>query len=258
MALTLRNLVSEQEPEVLGADFQFTEGPVWHPEGYLLFSDIPANTIYRYTPRRKSEPYITPSHNSNGLTFDASGRLLACENGRRQVSRMDDSGQMITLVSHSNGKRLNSPNDIVVHSRGSVFFTYPPYGIDPDPGEQGFNGVYHYDPDDGSITVLRTDMDRPNGLAFSPDESILYVDDTRKRHMLPFPVNSDLTLGVPHLLLNMDVPEPGNPDGMKVDREGNIYVTGGGLWVLDPAGRHLGIVPFPQATANLAFGGSDY
>jgi gluconolactonase len=102
-------------------------------------------------------------------------------------------------------------------------------------------------------------MDRPNGLAFSLDESILYVDDSRNRHVLAFPVNSDLTLGAPYLLINMDVPEPGNPDGMKVDREGNIYVTdGGGLWVLDPAGRHLGTVPFPQATTNLAFGGPDY
>jgi gluconolactonase len=137
MALTLRDLVPEQEPEVLGADFQFTEGPVWHPDGYLLFSDIPANTIYRYTPGRKAEPYITPSRNSNGLTFDGSGRLLACEHGGRQVSRMDSNGQMVTLVSRSNGKRLNSPNDIVVHSRGSVFFTDPPYGIDPDPGERG-------------------------------------------------------------------------------------------------------------------------
>jgi sugar lactone lactonase YvrE len=259
MALTLRDLVPEQEPEVLGADFQFTEGPVWHPDGYLLFSDIPANTIYRHAPGRKPEPYITPSHNSNGLTFDASGRLLACENVRRQVSRMGHNGQMSTLVSHSNGKRLNSPNDIVVHSSSSIFFTDPPYGIDPDPGEQGFNGVYRYDPDDGSIIVLRTDMDRPNGLAFSPDESVLYVDDSRNRHVLAFPVNSDLTLGVPYLLINMDVPEPGNPDGMKVDSEGDIYVTGGGgLWVLDPAGRHLGTVPFPQATANLAFGGPDY
>ncbi len=258
MPLSLRDLVPEQKPETLGTGFKFTEGPVWHPSGYLLFSDIIGDTIYRYTPGSAPEPYVNPSRNSNGLTFDQSGTLLACEHGGRQVSRMDGAGQMVPLVRSFNGKPLNSPNDIVIHSSGSIYFTDPPYGINPDPGQQGFNGVYRYDPD-GSITLLRADMVRPNGLAFSIDESTLFVDDTRRRHVLAFPVNADGSLGVPRVLIDMTVPASGNPDGMKVDSEGNLYVTGGGgLWVLDPSGRHLGTVVFPQLPANLAFGGPDY
>ena len=258
MPITLHDLVPEQEPETLATGLQFLEGPVWHPDGYLLFSDIPASIIYRYGPGRTVEPYVSPSRKSNGLTFDRDGRLVACEHDGRQISRMGDDGQMVPLVSLYNGKRLNSPNDIVVHSSGSVFFTDPPYGIDPDPGEQGFNGVYRYNPD-GSITLVRGDMVRPNGLAFSPDESLLYVDDSRGRHVLAFPVNPDKTLRDPKVLIDMDVPETGNPDGMKVDSQGNLYVTAaGGLWVVDPAGQHLGTIAFPQRPANLAFGGPDY
>ncbi len=261
MTLTLSDLVPEQMPEVVAEGFQFTEGPVWHPEGYLLFSDIPADTIFRYTPGVGTDPYRSPSRNSNGLTFDRQGRLVAAEHGGRQVSRMAESAEgpaMDPLVGHFDGKRLNSPNDLVVHSGGSIFFTDPPYGIDPDPGEQGFNGVYRYDPD-GSITLLRQDMNRPNGLAFSLDESLLYVDDTRNRHVLAFPVASDLTLGEPSVLVDMNTEATGGPDGMKVDSEGNLYVTGpGGLWVLAPAGEHLGTVEFPQLPANLCFGDADY
>ena len=131
-------------------------------------------------------------------------------------------------------------------------------GCSTPTGEQGFNGVYRYNPD-GSITLVRGDMVRPNGLAFSPDESLLYVDDSRGRHVLAFPVNPDKTLRDPKVLIDMDVPETGNPDGMKVDSQGNLYVTAaGGLWVVDPAGQHLGTIAFPQRPANLAFGGPDY
>ncbi len=262
MASSLRDLVPEQEPASVAEGFEFTEGPVWHPDGYLLFSDIPANTIYRYTPGGGPEPFLSPSGNSNGLTFDRQARLLACEHGGRRVSRMaprmDRGMEMVSLVGHYDGKRLNSPNDLVVHSGGSIFFTDPPYGIDPEPGEQGFNGVYRLDPD-GSITLLNRDMNRPNGLAFALDESILYVDDSRNRHVLAFPVNSDLSVGQPSVLVDMDVAERGGPDGMKVDRDGNLYITGpGGLWVITPAGEHLGTIEFPQLPANLCFGGSDY
>ena len=258
MALTLSDLIPPQEPAVVAEGFRFTEGPVWHPDGYLLFSDIPADTIYRYSPGGRPEPYIAPSRNANGLTFDRQGRLLACEHGGRQVSRMDAPGTMRGLVSHYNDKPLNSPNDLVVHSGGSVFFTDPPYGIDPEPGEQGFNGVYRIDPD-GSIALLNRAMDRPNGLALSLDESILYVDDSRRRNVLAFPVNADLSLGEPAVLVDMDSPERGGPDGMKLDSQGNLYVTGpGGLWVITPAGEPLGTMEFPQLPANLCFGGPDY
>ncbi len=254
----LRDLIPEQEPAVVAEGFEFTEGPVWHPDGYLLFSDIPADTIYRYRPGGRPEPFISPSRNSNGLTFDRQGRLLAGEHGGRQVSRMGDGGAMEPLAGHYDGKRLNSPNDIVVHSGGAIFFTDPPYGIDPEPGEQGFNGVYRLDPD-GAVTLLNREMNRPNGLAFSLDESILYVDDSRNRHVLAFPVNADLTLGAPAVLVDMDTADQGGPDGMKVDSQGNLYVTGpGGLWLITPEGEHLGTIPFPQLPANLCFGGADY
>ncbi len=258
MATELRDLVPDQTINTIAEGFEFTEGPVWHPDGYLLFSDIPAATIYRYVPGSDPEPYLTPSGNSNGLTFDRQGRLLACEHGGRRVSRMGAAGGMETLADQYDGKRLNSPNDIVVHSSGAVFFTDPPYGIDPDPGEQGFNGVYQLDTD-GSVTLLNRDMDRPNGLALSLDESILYVDDSRKRHVLAYPLTDDLGVGEPTVILDMNVEVPGGPDGMKLDDQGNLYVTGpGGLWVATPEGEHLGTIEFPQAPANLCFGGPDY
>ena len=257
MAKLLTDLVPEQTPAAIAESFQFTEGPVWHPEGYLLFSDIPADTIYRYVPGAAPEPFLTPSGNSNGLTFDRSGRLLACEHGGRRVSRMAENGNMDTLAGRYDGKRLNSPNDIAVHSSGSIFFTDPPYGIDPAPGEQGFNGVYRLDAH-GAVTLLSREMNRPNGLALSLDESILYVDDSRNRHVLAFPVNVDLEVGEPTVVVDMNVEAQGGPDGMKLDSEGNLYVTGpGGLWVVTSEGEHLGTIEFPQVPANLCFGGND-
>lgn len=258
MAKELRELVPDQVITTIAEGFQFTEGPVWHPDGYLLFSDIPADTIYRYSPGSAPEPYITPSGNSNGLTFDGQGRLVACEHGGRRVSRTGQDGSMETLADRFDGKRLNSPNDIVVHSSGAIFFTDPPYGIDPDPGAQGFNGVFRLDTD-GSVELLNRDMDRPNGLALSLDESILYVDDSRNRHVLAYPLNADLGVGEPSVILDMNVEAQGGPDGMKLDSEGNLYVTGpGGLWVATPEGKHLGTIEFPQLPANLCFGGPDY
>ena len=254
----LRDLIPEQEPALIAEGFQFTEGPVWHPEGWLLFSDIPADTIYRYIPGGRPEPYLSPSRHANGLTFDRQGRLLACEHGGRQVSRQAADGIMTPLVGHYAGKPLNSPNDLVVHSGGSVFFTDPPYGIDPEPGEQGFNGVYRLDPD-GGLALLNSTMNRPNGLAFSLDESVLYVADSRNRNVLAFPVQDDLSLGEPSVLVAMDTAERGGPDGMKLDRQGHLYVAGpGGLWIVTPAGVHLGTIPLPQLPANLCFGGPEY
>ncbi|MCH7713674.1 MAG: SMP-30/gluconolactonase/LRE family protein [Chloroflexi bacterium] len=255
MPNTLRDLVPEQSPEVLAKGFQFTEGPVWHPDRYLLFSDIAGDTIFRFVPGRGVQKFITPSRNSNGLTFDASGRLLACEHGGRQISRISDENNMVPLVGQYDGKPLNSPNDLVVHSSGNIFFTDPPFGISPDTGEQGFNGVYRVDPN-GSITLLRDDMDLPNGLAFTSDESILYIADSRKRQVLAYPVNSDLSLGEPSVFVDMDVTATGNPDGIKVDVEDNVYIAGaGGIWAVDPSGRHLGTLEFPELPSNLAFGG---
>ena len=257
MARNLSDLVSAEEPRRLASGFQFTEGPVWHPDGYLLFSDIPADTIYRLAPGGAAEPHIHPSRQSNGLTYDRQGRLIACEHAGRQVSRQGPDGAMETVVDIHDGKRLNSPNDVVVHSSGAIYFTDPPYGILPDPGEQGFNGVYRIDPE-GNLSLLISDFDRPNGLAFSPDESVLYIDDTARRHVRAFDVGPNGSLSNDRVFVDMDVEAEGNPDGMKVDVEGDLYITGGGgLWVVEPGGRHVGTVAFPELPANVAFGGPD-
>jgi len=162
------------------------------------------------------------------------------------------------VATHYDGKRLNSPNDVVVHSNGRIFFTDPPYGIEPEQAEIGFNGVYRIDAD-GSVTMLESDFGRPNGLAFSPDESILYVDDTERRNVRAFDVGDGFSLSNDRVFIDMDTPEAGSPDGMKVDTEGNLYVTGaGGVWVISPDGAHLGTIAFPELPANVAFGGDDY
>jgi gluconolactonase len=258
MPTQLTDLVPSQQPKKLAGDFQFTEGPVWHPDGYLLFSDIPASAILKYTPGGAVVTYLSPSRNSNGLTFDRGGRLIACEHTGRQVSRQDPSGQMVTVASRWDGKRLNSPNDVVVHSSDRILFTDPPYGIEPDQAEIGFNGVYRID-GDGNVTLLESDFGRPNGLAFSPDESVLYVDDTERRNVRAFDVQADFSLINDRVFIDMDTAERGSPDGMKVDTEGNLYVTGaGGVWVIGPDGTHLGTIEFPELPANLAFGGADY
>ena len=258
MPTNMNNLVPEQEPEKLAGDLQFTEGPLWHPDGYLLFSDIPSNDIKKYTPGGSVETHLTPSRNSNGLTFDREGRLVACEHTGRQVSRQSIVGAMEPVATRYDGKRLNSPNDVVVHSNGRIFFTDPPYGIEPEQAEIGFNGVYRIDAD-GSVTMLESDFGRPNGLAFSPDESILYVDDTERRNVRAFDVGDDFSLSNDRVFIDMDTPEAGSPDGMKVDTEGNLYVTGaGGVWVISPDGVHVGTIAFPELPANVAFGGDDY
>ena len=258
MPVQLTDRVPDQEPEKLAGGFQFTEGPVWHPDGYLLFSDIPGDTILKYTSDGTVETYLNPSRNSNGLTLDRSGRLVACEHSGRLVSRQDSSGQMVTVASRWEGKHLNSPNDLVVHSTGSIFFTDPPYGIEPEQAEIGHNGVYRIDAD-GSVTLMESDFARPNGLAFSPDESVLYVDDSERRNVRAFDVQPDLSIGNDRVLMDMDIEERGIPDGMKVDTEGNLYVTGaGGVWVITPDGTHLGTIEFPEIPANVAFGGDGY
>ncbi|MBC7255708.1 MAG: SMP-30/gluconolactonase/LRE family protein [Chloroflexi bacterium] len=237
--------------------FQFTEGPVWHPEGYLLFSDIPASIIYQLWPGQPARPWRTPSGHSNGLTFDRQGRLIACEHGNRRVSRTEADGRIIALADRYQGRRLNSPNDVVVRSDGIIYFTDPPYGIQPGERELDWNGVYRILPD-GTLELLVDDFDRPNGLAFSPDESVLYIDDSPRRHIRAFDVAPDGTLRNGRLFADMASDQPGSPDGMKVDIEGNIYCTGpGGLWVFRPSGECVGVIAGPQLPANVAFGGPD-
>jgi gluconolactonase len=256
--MKLKSLVEAGDPEQLATDFQFLEGPIWMPDGYLLFSDIPAARIYRYDPNDGSvEVWREASGNSNGLTRDLEGRLIACEHGNRRVSRTEADGTVITLAGEYEGRRLNSPNDVVVKSDGTIYFSDPPYAIQPEEKEQPCNGLYRILPD-GTIERLIDDFDRPNGLAFSPDESILYVDDSPRRHVRAFDVRSDGTLTNSRVIADMDHPQPGSPDGMKVDQEGHLYVTGAtGVWVFEPDGTLLGVIVTPERPANCAWGDAD-
>lgn len=252
-------LAPNTQVEKVAGGFEFTEGPVWHPDGFLLFSDIPANTIYKWQPKKKTEIFRQPSGNANGNTLDRSGRLVTGEHGNRRLSRTEKDGQIVTLASHYQGKRLNSPNDLVVKSDGSIYFTDPPYGIEPEQEELGFYGVYHLAPDK-TLTLLVDDFVRPNGIVFSPDETKLYVNDSEKGHIRVFDVQSDGMLANGKLFAEMKPSSgEGAADGMKVDIKGNVYSTGpGGVWIFSPNGELLGIIETPEAPANLAWGDSDY
>ena len=255
--MRLKALVESGDPERLATGFQFTEGPVWHPKGFLLFSDIPAARIYAWRPDGRVSVWREGSGNSNGLTIGHDGRLLACEHGNRRVSITEGDDTVVTLADSYEGKRLNSPNDLVMGSDGSVYFTDPPYGIEPLPSEQPCNGVYRVRPD-GAVERIFDDFDRPNGLAFSPDGSVFYVDDSRRRHVRAFDVQPDGTFTNSRVIADMDHPQPGSPDGMKVDREGHLYVAGAtGVWVFEPDGTHLGVIVTPERPSNCAWGDAD-
>ncbi len=259
---TIKNIVPEDTTiEQVAGGFGFTEGPIWYGDS-LLFSDIPHNRIVRWRMLNigpEVTTFRTPSGNSNGLTLDRSGRLIACEHSARRVTRTEPDGTIIALAERYQEKRLNSPNDVVVRSDGSIFFTDPPYGLAGLTAwkELSFNGVYRLAPD-GELVLLADDFDRPNGLAFSPDEQVLYVADTSRGHIRSFNVSPDGAISNGRVFIEMQAPEPGAPDGMKVDREGNVYCTGpGGFWIISPEGKCLAIVRPPELPANLAWGDAD-
>ena len=247
------------EPELVATGFKFTEGPVWHPDGVLFFSDIPAHRIFKLMLDGTSEIYREPSGGANGLTLDRQGRLIACEYHSRRVSHTETDGTITVLADNYRGKRLNSPNDVVVKSDGSIYFTDPFYGFPADQErELDFQGVYRIAPD-GLISLLVDDFGVPNGLAFSPDERILYIDDSRHQHVRAFDVLSDGSLANGRVLIDMKADARGAADGMKVDTTGNLYVTGaGGTWIVSPTGEHLGTIVTPELPENCAFGGPDY
>ena len=256
--------------ERIAGGLTFTEGPVWRA-GHLLFSDIPNKRIVRW--RRLPEgPELTTyaTGMSNGLTLDRQGRVLAAEHDGRRVTRVADDGTRTVLAEHFQGKRLNSPNDIVVKSDGAVYFTDPPYGVRPAPPgtvrpagwwtqpipgkEQSSHGVYRLTPD-GTLRLVADDFALPNGLAFSPDESVLYIDDSAHKHIRAFDVAPDGSLTRSRILLDMKSDDPGVPDGLKVDVRGNVFCTGpGGVWVCRPDGALLGRIVLPELPANLAWG----
>ncbi|MFW6286369.1 MAG: SMP-30/gluconolactonase/LRE family protein [Candidatus Sumerlaeota bacterium] len=253
--------LTEGEIETIAEDFNFTEGPVWTGDK-LIFSDIPGNTMYAYVPASKKmiQVFRKPSGKSNGLTLDLEGRLLACEHWNRRVSITKKDGTVETLVDSYDGKKLNSPNDIIVHSSGAIYFTDPPYGLEKREKEQPVNGVYRISPD-GKIQRLPTEIENlnPNGLAFSPDEKKLYINASRwGRNALHtvhvFDVKDDGTLENEREFCQVDV-----PDGMVVDEDGRLYVASKlGVAVFAPSGEHIETIAFPMQPANVTFGDNDF
>jgi gluconolactonase len=243
-----------------GGDMGPAEGPLWWQEGgYLLFSDIHNNRRMQWTPGGGVTLFHEPTNYANGLTRDRQGRLIACEHSARRVTRLEPDGSLTVVANRYHDRRLNRPNDVVVKSDGSMYFTDPAtFNVE---SELDFCGVYRVTPDLGMINVLVRDFVLPNGLAFSPDERILYINDSRRRHIRAFDVepNGLLALATDRVFCQMYGDLPGNPDGMKVDVEGHVYCTGpGGIWILDPAGKHLGTVLTGAQTTNIAWGGDDW
>ena len=259
----IREIVPENAVlEQIAAGLTFTEGPIWCGD-YLLFSDIPQNRIVRLQMFRHGPELTTfrhPSGNSNGLTLDRNGRLVACEHSTRRVARTETDGTISVLADRYQGHRLNSPNDVVVRSDGSVYFTDPSYGLGNPPKwkELPHCGVYRVAPD-GSIALVVNDFNMPNGLAFSPDESVLYVNDSAERHIRCFSVSPEGSLSNGRVFIEMKGTGAGVPDGMKVDQQGNVYCTGpGGIWIMEPSGKCLGKILMPEQPANFGWGDADW
>ena len=246
--------------EQVAGGFQFTEGPYWHPEGFLLFSDIPANTVFQWTPdSAAARVFRRPSGNSNGLTADTEGRLLLAQHGWRRVARVEENEQETPLAERYEGQRLNSPNDLAVASDGTVYFTDPPYGVEEAARELDFAGVYRIAPD-GALHLVARDFERPNGLVLSPDEARLYVNDTAGGVIRVFDVTAGGTLENGRLFAELNDPDAdGAPDGMTVDARGNVYSTGpGGVWIFAPDGRLVDRIAVPERATNVTFGGADF
>jgi len=271
---------ADAQVEVLASGYKWSEGPVWIKDGgYLLFSDVPNNVIMKWKEGEGATEYLKPSGytgtaprggetGSNGLTIDAEGRLVMCQQGDRRVARMDapldkPAPNFVTLADRFQGKRLNSPNDLVFHSSGVLFFTDPAYGLEKqwtDPAREiEFAGVHRVGTD-GEVTLVTDKLTRPNGIAFSPDEKRLYISqsDSKAPVWMVFdvsedgdPVNGRVFFDSSHLAED----RAGSPDGMKIDKQGNLFATGpGGVLVIDPSGKHLGTIITGERVANCAFG----
>ena len=265
----LEHIVSQdQRIEELGASYGGgqgpAEGPVWWKDGgYLLFSDIHNNRRMKWAPAEGVTVHLEPTNRANGLTRDVQGRIIACEHDSRRVTRHEPDGSITVVANSYQGRRLNRPNDVVVKSDGCIYFTDPwTHQAPPEQWDLNFSGVYRVTPDLGTLTLLVGDFVIPNGLAFSPDESVLYINDSRRGHIRAFDMqpNGTLALASDRVFATLRGERPGGPDGMKVDVEGNMYCGGsGGIWVLDPNGKHLGtIVHGAPGTTNIAWGGDDW
>src|SRR5947209_6501198 len=269
LAPELDKIISTSDPvqhlaDGFGGPLGPAEGPVWWKEGrYLLFSDIHNNRRMKYEPGAGVTVFLEPTNRANGLTRDLQGRLIACEHDTRRVTRLEPDGSLTVIANSFEGRQLNRPNDVVVRSDGCIYFTDP--WTNPNPPQQWdltVAGVYRVTPDLGTLTLLIDNFVLPNGLAFSPDEKLLYINDSRRGHVRAFDLlpNGTLAKQTDRVFVDLRGTEPGVPDGMKVDVEGNVYCGGaGGLWIMDPQGKKLGrIVHGAPATTNLAFGGDDW
>ncbi len=262
--------------EVLAGGFEWSEGPVWiAKQNHLLFSDIPRNQIVKWKAGQGTSVFMQPSGytgqakftggepGTNGLMLDSQGRLIMCCHGDRAVKRVEADGSQTVLVNQYQGKRLNSPNDLIFHKNGDLYFTDPPYGLpkrwEDEGRELDFCGVYRLSPA-GKLTLLTKEMTRPNGIAFSPDQKTLYVaqSDPKAAIWKTFPVKADGTLGPGKLFYDATkwvASRPGLPDGMAVDQKGNVWATGpGGVLCFSPQGKLLGILATGERTANCTFG----
>jgi gluconolactonase len=246
-----------------GGDLGPAEGPVWWKEGgYLLFNDIHNSRRLKFTPGKGVTVDLEPTNRANGLTRDLQGRLLSCEHDTRRVTRRELDGSLTVIANSFQGRRLNRPNDVVVKSDGAIYFTDPGAGIVAEEWDLQYSGVYRVTPDLGSKSLLTETFIQPNGIAFTPDERLLYVNDSRRRHIRAFELlpNGMLAKQTDTVFADLAGNEPGVPDGMKVDLAGNVYCGGsGGLYILNAQGKKLGrIVHGHPATTNIAFGGDDW
>jgi gluconolactonase len=272
---------ADAKMEIIVDGLDWCEGPLWIPAdgGFLIFADIPPNRIYRWDAKNGKQDYLYPSGytgsttrggepGTNGSTLDAGGRLVLCQHGDRRLARMDapldqPAPNYVVLAGDYDGKRFNSPNDATLHSSGAIYFTDPPYGLvnnmDDPAKELDFQGVYRVTPD-GEVTLLTKEMERPNGIALSPDDKTLYVANSHgpRPVIMAFPVLDDGTIGAGEVFFDaaeLSKTRKGAPDGMEVDEHGNVFATGpGGVLVLSPDGKHLGTLKTGEATANVAFG----
>lgn len=266
----LKRIVGDEPMRKRASGFRFTEGPVWHGDAKrLIFSDIPGDRMYRFDPASEQvEVYRAPSNKANGNAFDHQHRLLTCEHATSRVVREEGNGALTQIASHYGGLELNSPNDIIVDRAGRLYFTDPPYGRYagagvllgvgvPRPQLQPVQGVYRVDPSTGVVDRIAADFDQPNGLCFAEDESVLYVNDTARRHIRRFEVHGDQLSGG-EVWAELGGDAPGVPDGMKIDSEGNLYCTGpGGVHIFNRERQPLGVILTPEVCANFNWGDDD-
>ncbi len=259
-----RDVVGDIEVEQLGTGFSFTEGPIWnHLEKHVIFSDMPGDVMRKWTPDGRVQTFRQPSNKANGNYYDRSGRLVTCEHATSRVTRTEPDGSITVLATHYEGKELNSPNDVIVRSDGAIYFSDPSfgrmeyYGVPREP-ELDFRGVYRLDPAGGSLTLLASDFDQPNGLCFSLDESQLFINDTMRNHIRVFDVDAEGAVSNGRVWAELTGDRDGVADGMKIDSQGNLCSTGpGGIHYFAPDAAGLGVIHIPEAVSNFTWGGGD-